>query len=67
MEDSTPFFKLWDIPESEQERIMEFMTGMLMMEEEELRELDDVTMHDYLLRHDLPDAIYSYLAFHANA
>ena len=67
MEDSTPFFKLWDIPESEQERIMEFMTGMLMMEEDELRELDDVTMHDYLMRHDVPDAIYSYLAFHANA
>jgi phytoene dehydrogenase-like protein len=67
MEDSTPFFKLWDIPESEQERIMEFMTGMVMMEEEELRQLDDVTMHDYLMRHDLPDAIYSYLAFHANA
>ncbi|MBW1875373.1 MAG: hypothetical protein JRI98_08305, partial [Deltaproteobacteria bacterium] len=67
MEDPTPFFKLWDIPESEQERIMEFMTEMVTMEEEELRELDDVTMHDYLLTKNVPDAIYSYLAFHANA
>ena len=38
MEDPTPFFKLWDIPESEQERIMEFMTEMVTMEEEELRQ-----------------------------
>ena len=67
MSDPTPFFKLWDIPEAEQERTFEFMTQMIEAEEEELDTLDDVTMHDYLARHGVPDAVYSYLAFHANA
>jgi prolycopene isomerase len=30
-------------------------------------ELDDVTMHDFLSRHEVPYRLYSYLAFHANA
>ena len=30
-------------------------------------DLDDVTMHDFISRYDVPHALYSYMAFHSNA
>jgi prolycopene isomerase len=67
MADPTPFFKLWDIDSEAQQRCIAFMSQMAVMSEDELSDLDDVSMHDYLRRQNLPFELYSYLAFHANA
>ncbi|MBW2698929.1 MAG: NAD(P)/FAD-dependent oxidoreductase, partial [Deltaproteobacteria bacterium] len=67
MADPTPFFELWDIDDASQQRCITFMAAMAIMNEEELSDLDDVSMHDYLGGQDLPYELYSYLAFHANA
>ena len=67
MQDPTSFFDLWGIGDAERAKALAFLTEMVMMPPEKLDALDDVTMHDFLARHDVPWALYSYLAFHANA
>lgn len=67
MADPTPFFKLWQLTPEEQLKTMQFMAQMVQLPEERLDALDNVSMHDYLLKNDVPFRVYSYLAFHANA
>lgn len=66
-EDLVHFFDLWDLDEKEKATAIKFMAEMVLMPPEQVDELDDVTMHDFLSRHDVPYRLYSYLAFHANA
>jgi len=67
MADPTPFFGLWGISGEEQQKAIQFMTELVTLPEERLDELDNVSMHEYLSQRDVPYALYSYLAFHANA
>lgn len=65
--DSTPFFKLWDISEAEQKKVVDIMAEMAVMSAEDRDKLDNVSMKEWLAQRDVPDALYSYLGFHANA
>jgi prolycopene isomerase len=67
MADPTPFFRLWEINEEDQQKTVAFMTEIATMPEERLDELDNVSMHEFVSRYDIPDALYSYMAFHSNA
>jgi len=67
MADATPFFRLWGLDENEQQKTIAIMAEIATMPEEKLDALDNVSMHEFLSRHDTPDALYSYMAFHANA
>ena len=67
MADATPFFRLWGINEEEQQKTVAIMTEIATMPEEQLDALDNVSMHEFLARRDTPYALYSYMAFHANA
>lgn len=67
MADPTPFFRLWDLDPADQAKVVGFMTELATMPDERLDALDDVSMHEYLAGKDIPYALYSYLAFHANA
>jgi prolycopene isomerase len=65
--DSSGFFGLWGLEQKDQEKVVGCMAQMVALPEEKLDELDDVTMHEYLQRFDIPYELYSYMAFHANA
>ncbi|MFQ5665421.1 MAG: phytoene desaturase family protein [Candidatus Binatia bacterium] len=67
MADPTPFFRLWDLDQEEEQKTIAFMTEIATMPEEQVDELDNVSMHEFLSRYDVPFALYSYMAFHANA
>ncbi|MCJ7795871.1 MAG: FAD-dependent oxidoreductase [Thermoleophilia bacterium] len=67
MADASPFFRLWDLNAEEQQKTVAIMAEFVMMPEEKLDDLDNVSMHEYLSRRDTPYALYSYMAFHANA
>jgi prolycopene isomerase len=67
MSDPTPFFRLWDMTPDEEQKALAFMAGLATMPDSEIDDLDDVTMHEFLSRSDIPYELYSYLAFHANA
>jgi len=67
MADATPFFRLWGINEAEQGKAMAIMTEIATMPEEQLDGLDNISMHEFLCARDTPPALYSYMAFHANA
>ena len=66
-QDATPFFDLWGLDENERMDALRFLTEVVMLPPDKVDELDDVTMHDYLSRHDVPYRLYSYFAFHSNA
>ncbi|RMD85343.1 MAG: NAD(P)/FAD-dependent oxidoreductase [Candidatus Dadabacteria bacterium] len=66
--DPTPFFNLWQLNDpADQQKVVSFMTELATMPEAKLDELDNVTMDEFLSDYDIPYALYSYLAFHANA
>ncbi len=67
MADPGPFFALWDIDERARQQTVEFMAHLVTLPDEALDELDDLSMHDYLARFEVPYELYSYMAFHANA
>jgi phytoene dehydrogenase-like protein len=67
MADPTPFFRLWDINEEEQQKTIAFMTEIATMPEEKVDDLDNVSMHEFISRRDVPYELYSYMAFHSNA
>lgn len=67
MDDPTPFYTLWGINEEEQGKVLQFMTELVTMPEDRLDELDNVSMHEFLSGYDIPYALYSYMALHANA
>lgn len=67
MADPTPFFALWDLGPEDQKKAVDFMAGLVALPENELDALDDVSMHEYLRRFDIPYEVYSYMAFQANA
>jgi len=67
MADATPFFRLWGIDEAAQQKTIAFMTEIATMPEEQLDALDNVSMHEFISRYDIPYELYSYMAFHANA
>ncbi len=67
MSDATPFFKLWGIEGEDQGKVINFMTELATMPDERLAQLDNVSMHEFLAGRDIPYALYSYMAFHANA
>jgi prolycopene isomerase len=67
MADPSPFFDLWGIEGEDQAKVIAFMTEMATMPEEKLDELDHVSMEEFISQRDVPYALYSYMAFHANA
>jgi phytoene dehydrogenase-like protein len=67
MADPGPFFDLWEISEEEQAKAVAVMTEMVEISDEELAKLDNVTMKEWLAERDVPDALYNYMGFHANA
>ena len=67
MGDSTPFFRLWDIDEAAQQKTLAFMTDVVTMPDDKLADLDNVSMHEFISRYDIPYELYSYMAMHSNA
>jgi phytoene dehydrogenase-like protein len=67
MADATPFFRLWELDDAEQQKAMALMTEIATMPEEQVDALDNVSMHEFLSQRDVPHALYSYMAFHSNA
>jgi prolycopene isomerase len=67
MADAKPFFDLWGIDEKEQAKAVAVMTEMLTMSDADRAKLDDVSMQEWLAERDVPDVLYSYMGFHANA
>lgn len=67
MADATPFFRLWEIDAEAQQKAIAIMAEIATMPDEQVDALDEVSMHEFLARRDTPDALYSYMAFHANA
>ncbi|MFQ5353107.1 MAG: NAD(P)-binding protein, partial [Candidatus Binatia bacterium] len=67
MSDASPFFKLWEIDEEDQAKVVAIMTEMATMSDEEIAKTDSLSMKEWLAQRDVPYALYSYLAFHANA
>jgi len=67
MADPEPFFELWDATEDEKAKALVVMTEMATISDEQLAELDDVTMDEWLKERDVPEPLYNYLGFHANA
>ncbi|MCC6766252.1 MAG: NAD(P)/FAD-dependent oxidoreductase [Deltaproteobacteria bacterium] len=67
MTDATPFFRLWEIDEEAQQKVVAIMAEIATMPDEQVDTLDGVSMHEFLARRDTPEALYSYMAFHANA
>ncbi|MCL4293204.1 MAG: NAD(P)/FAD-dependent oxidoreductase [Acidimicrobiia bacterium] len=65
--DPTPFFDLWGLDDTDREKALAVLTEMVSLTPEQLDELDDTSMHDYLATRDVPWGLYSYLAMHANA
>ncbi len=65
--DPAPFFELWELDESEREPAARVLAEMVLMPEETLATLDNVTLHDWLQTREVPYPLYSYLAMHANA
>ena len=66
-QDATPFFDLWGLDEPERAAALRFLAEMILMPSDRVDDLDDVTMHDFISRYDVPYALYSYMAFHSNA
>lgn len=54
MTDSNPLFQLWEIDEEAQQKALAFMTDVVMMPEDTLGELDNVSMHEFMSRYDIP-------------
>ena len=65
--DPQPFFDLWELEPTDQEKMIAVMGEMVMTTPEALDTLDDVTMADYLSTRDVPWRLQSYLSMHANA
>jgi phytoene dehydrogenase-like protein len=65
--DPTPFFKLWDLDEAEQEAAIAIMSEMTLLTEDEVDALDGISMEEWLAQRDVPGPLYNYLGFHANA
>lgn len=64
--DPSPLFDLWELDEKEREAALNFMTEMVMLPPDKVAELDDVSMHDYMSRFDIPTPLYDYMAMHSN-
>lgn len=67
MADPTPFFRLWDLTPEEEQQTVAIMGEIATLSEAQLDALDTVSMHEFLARRATPPALYSYMAFHANA
>ncbi len=68
MADPNPFFKLFGMDdEEEQAQMIATMTEIIEMTPEDLSAVDDVSMQEWLSARDIPDALYNYMGFHANA
>jgi len=67
MADPTPFFRLWDATEEEQDKTMVIMAEMATMPDEEIAKLDGITMKEWLDARDTPAPLYNYMGMHANA
>ncbi len=65
--DPTAIFDLWEIDDAAKQKCIAFMAELVTMPQEKLDELDNVSMHEFLLRYDLPHEFYSYMAMHSNA
>jgi phytoene dehydrogenase-like protein len=65
--DPTPLFELWNLDRAERDRALVLLATLATLPPERLDALDEVSMHEYLARQDVPHALYSYLAMHSNA
>ncbi|MCZ7631358.1 MAG: hypothetical protein M5U19_20925 [Microthrixaceae bacterium] len=67
MADPTPFFRLWEATEEEQEKTIAVMTELVTMEDDDIAKLDNITMKEWLEARDVPAPLYNYMGFQANA
>lgn len=67
MADPDPYFKLFDMNEEDQGKMLMIMTEMIEMSDEDLAKVDNVSMKEWLDARDTPHELYSYMAFHSNA
>ncbi len=67
MSDPEPFFSLWEATEDEKAKALTVLTEMATMSDEEIAAQDGLTMKEWLAQRDVPDPLYNYLGFHANA
>lgn len=67
--DGSEMFALFQMSEAEQARAIEIMAEMVMLSRDQLDQLDDVSMQEYLdrIEGDIPSGLYNYLGMHANA
>lgn len=66
-DDPEPFFRLWGATEEEKEKTIAAMAEIVLMTDEEVAALDDVTMKEWLDARDIPSPMYNYMGLHANA
>jgi len=65
--DPGPFFELWELDAAEREAAARVLAEMVLMPDDQVAALDDVTLDEFLSTRDVPAPLYSYLAMHANA
>ncbi len=67
MGDPEPFFSLWEASEEEKTQALKVMTEMATLSDEEISATDNMTMKEWLAERDVPEPLYNYMGFHANA
>ena len=66
--DPTQHFGLWELDAMEQELAIQVLGDLYLMTPEKVEALDaeDITLEQFLARHEVPGPIYNFLAFFAN-
>jgi glycine/D-amino acid oxidase-like deaminating enzyme len=66
-DDPGPLFDLWGLSSPEREQALKVLAEMALLSPDQLDELDETTMDEYLSRREVPHGLYNYMAMHANA
>ncbi len=64
--DPSPLFDLWKLDENERESALGFLAQLVLMAPEQVDELDDVSMKEFMARFELPRPLIEYMDMHSN-
>ncbi len=64
--DPSPLFNLWQLDDKERESALDFLTQMVLLTPEQVDELDDLSMEEYMSQFDIPEPLYDYMTMHSN-
>jgi phytoene dehydrogenase-like protein len=66
-DDPTPLFDLMGLGAADRQRALALLAELVLLPAAELDPLDHLSMQQWLAKRDVPDALYDYMAMHANA